>query len=172
MSKIFAALTICLARRGLPIVAATDSHTRKVLPTCTLAKGDTPEEFLASVRRGETYVVPGYAGLVDMPAMMARYVLDVLKCPLPRDFYRMPKVAMKLNSTPMVDKLVGAISAGEVTSRVFRNKLATLVAGPLTYLVGALLYIPTVYATSSMKVIRDLYDRSTMAAAVPELISE
>jgi hypothetical protein len=104
-----------------------------------------------------------------MPAMMARYVLDVIKCPLTGDLYRVP---MKLNAAPLVDRIMDAISAGDVTSKVFQNKLAGLLAGPLTYFVGAFLYIPTVYATSAMKVVRDILERSSMATAMPELISE
>ncbi|MFH1071592.1 MAG: hypothetical protein V1794_18380 [Candidatus Glassbacteria bacterium] len=158
------------SHRNLPVVATTDSHTRKLLPTCTLAKGATIGEYLENLRRGETYIVPGYAGLVSVPAMMARYVLDVIRRPLPADCYR--QSPLRLGAAPLVDRIISLLSSNHVVGRCLRNPLVSGLAGPLTYLVGALLYLPTAYAASSLKVLRDLYERSALSVPLPELITE
>ncbi|MBN2287760.1 MAG: hypothetical protein JXQ83_00410 [Candidatus Glassbacteria bacterium] len=164
------ATLIYAAQRNLPVVATTDSHTRRVLPTCTLARGDTPEEFLANIRRGQTYIVPGYAGFFQLPAMMTRYVLDVIQAHLAYGFYEGP---VKLGAGGLLDRLLAGISHSRLTDRLFTRQLASITAGLLTYLVGTFGYIPYTYAASTYKVLKDMYLRSAHGAApLPEFISE
>lgn len=53
--------TATLARRcGRPLVAGSDSHTGQVGRAYTIASGDTPAEFLASILHGAALVVPDH----------------------------------------------------------------------------------------------------------------
>lgn len=164
-----AATLIYAAQRQLPIVSTTDSHTRKMLPICTLAKGDTVEEFLAGIRRGETCVVPGYAGFIEVPAMMATYVVDVIHAHLYNGFR---KSLPDLSAGNFVNSLLAGITSSRMKNRKFNRLVTSAVAGAVTYTGSALCYIPYSYANSVIKVLRDLYQRSGRSMPLTELMSE
>ncbi len=158
-----AATLIYASVRKLPLVAATDSHTRKVLPTCTLARGANAAEFLRNVRLGETLIVPGYAGLVDLPGMMARYLMDAIHSVRQHRQHNAPPVVFESE----LDRIFRSLGHGTRIGRVVGHPAVKHAAGALAYLSGALLYVPGAYAASAFKVLRDVSLRNWQIAPMP-----
>lgn len=157
-----AAALIYASVRGLPVIAATDSHTRKLLPVCTLARGETAAEFLHNVRMGETLLVPGWAGLVDLPCMTARYLMDAIHSVRLR----------KMHSAPVVfesglDNIFGSLGHDSALGRLAGHPLVKHTAGVLAYLSAALLYVPGAYAASAFKVLKDASLRNWQITQFP-----
>ena len=163
------ATLVYAAIRDLPIVSTTDSHTRKVLPACTLAQGDTVDEYLENIRLGNTLVVPGYAGIIGQPAMMARYIADFFKSLSTPNNYHLP---LLLESGSFIDRIIENSNDDSFASRLVKSRGASAATVALTWFVGLFLYLPGAYASSIFKVVKDIYLRNGLDEVVPGLMPE
>ncbi|MFT4303040.1 MAG: PHP-associated domain-containing protein [Candidatus Woesearchaeota archaeon] len=142
------ATRIMAERYNLPIIAATDTHTASIGPACTLVKGDTIDEIFRNIEKGDTYYVAGSATPMSIASMITEYCLDVIHSEKMKE-----KGPINLQSgIKLIDHLLKKISQGYFEKYEALRYPAGILSSAITMLGSVLLYLPSAYINSGIKV--------------------
>lgn len=143
------ATLICAAEYGLAIVAASDSHVAEVTPVCTVAIGESPEEFLSNVREGHSFIISKSVSLFGHSAMVARFIKDAIQA---QSFGLSHAVPLQMRIGGPLDRLIAMLTGGYFVEKPKRRSLAEAVVSSLAFLVGALILVPQMHLHSLLAI--------------------
>ena len=146
---------IYAVKHDLPIVSATDSHTGDISSALTLAQGSTISEYLANVQAGNVFIVPRFAGIGYVSSMVQYIDSLILGQQLDTKDFR-------FGGGAVLDSVIEGIAKSKfhnltIGKDITRHSIniATAVAG--------LLYLPVLYTSSAVNVLRSDLPKELMS---------